>query len=172
MSQSEEKELLDYNKLRISSPKIAKSRLAPLELSNERKKNNVSSPATKNKESDVNKSKSETIKFERQQQHDLALSSELAASTSRSTTSTNDEEKLNQNWKNTIEPVLNQMDICFKEFLVEKFCDQTDLLNGLLEQHQMLSKTCSKRATILKLIFKYLDTDCDRIKIKISRIIF
>ncbi|CAF1030134.1 unnamed protein product, partial [Brachionus calyciflorus] len=33
------------------------------------------------------------------------------------------------------------------------------------------SKTCSKRATILKILFKYLDTDNDRIKLKISRII-
>jgi hypothetical protein len=102
-----------------------------------------------------------------------SLQSQVSSSSASSIVSTlsKEEEKQNINWKNHIEPILNQLEVYFKEYLVDKFCDASDHLNSLLEQYQMFSKTFSKRATILKIIFKYLDTDCDRIKIKISRII-
>jgi hypothetical protein len=35
----------------------------------------------------------------------------------------------------------------------------------------MLGKSSSKRTNILKILFKFLDTDNDQIKIKLSRII-
>ena len=61
--------------------------------------------------------------------------------------------------------------IGFEDNQVDQFCDNCDKLNKLLEQFQMYTKASSKRSIILKQIFKYLDTDCDRIKIRLSKII-
>ena len=54
---------------------------------------------------------------------------------------------------------------------MEQFCEACDRLNKLLDSCQMYSKTCSKRATILKIVFKYLDTDSDMMKLKIAKLI-
>ena len=54
---------------------------------------------------------------------------------------------------------------------MDQFCEASDRLNKLLDSCQMYSKTCPKRATILKIIFKYLDTDSDMMKLKIAKII-
>lgn len=75
------------------------------------------------------------------------------------------------NWTNHIEPLLNVMNTYCKENKEKEFCDACDHLSNLLETHQMLSKSCDKRAIILKTIFKYLDTDSDKMKLKISKII-
>ncbi len=60
---------------------------------------------------------------------------------------------------------------CFKENLVEEFCEACDRLSKLLETHGMLAKSCPRRSGILKIIFKYLDTDNDKIKLKVAKII-
>jgi len=75
------------------------------------------------------------------------------------------------NWKQFIEPMLNHMHACFKEALVEEFCEACDRLGQLLETHGMLAKACTKRSAILKIIFKYLDTENDRMKLKVAKII-
>ena len=59
----------------------------------------------------------------------------------------------------------------FKANAIEQFCEACDRLNKQLETHQMYSKTCTKRALLLKTVFKYLDTDSDKIKIKTSKVI-
>lgn len=75
------------------------------------------------------------------------------------------------NWKSSIEPLLNMMNDYFKANVIEQFCEACDRLNKQLETHQMYSKTCTKRALLLKTVFKYLDTDSDKIKIKTSKVI-
>ncbi len=54
---------------------------------------------------------------------------------------------------------------------MDQFCENCDKLNKLLEQFQMYTKATSKRSIILKQVFRYLDTDCDRVKIRASKII-
>lgn len=74
-------------------------------------------------------------------------------------------------WISQVEPLLNVINTCYKENLVDQFCEACDKLNKALEINGMFSKSCPKRATILKLIFKYLDCENDRMKLKIAKII-
>lgn len=74
-------------------------------------------------------------------------------------------------WKNTLKPHFNDMINLHKEKQNEDFCKACYKLYDLLEAKQMLGKSSSKRTNILKILFKFLDTDNDQIKIKLSRII-
>jgi hypothetical protein len=111
--------------------------------------------------------------------------------TTAATTSTHAEDE--ENWKNHIEPLISLMKMCLKgekliwmnsdlKFIkietppiidnqMDQFCENCDKLNKLLEQFQMYTKATSKRSIILKQVFRYLDTDCDRVKIRASKII-
>lgn len=146
---------------RLNSPNI-KSRLAPLEVSIDKKllqKKDIKPPTNTPMTTNTNNNS-----------FDTASSSNIESSRSVAS-NTQDDKELQSNWENYIQPVLNAMEAYFKESSVDKFCETCDRLNKQLEAFQMLSKTCPKRATILKIIFKYLDTDSDRIKIRVSKII-
>jgi len=54
---------------------------------------------------------------------------------------------------------------------VDQFCEACDRLSKLIETHQMNSNKCSKRALILKTVFRYLDTESEKMKLKISKVI-
>jgi hypothetical protein len=133
--------------LKAGSPKTNKSRLAPLDIQLNEKKANERERASN---SETNRKRNDTNE----------------------TTSANHEDpELLVNWKNQIEPQLNQMDVYFKEAQIDSFCDACDSLNQLLDRYRMYSKSFSKRAIILKIIFKYLDTDSDKMRIKVLKII-
>ena len=59
----------------------------------------------------------------------------------------------------------------FIENLVDKFCEACDRLSNLIETHQMNSNKCVKRALILKTVFRFLDTESENMKLKISKVI-
>jgi hypothetical protein len=147
--------------LHLSSPKTSakSSRLAPLEINNNNNNNNNNEKTVKLK-----------VETTRKSSAPLSTTTTGAAADGSSEVAKKDEDEA-KSWTNFIEPLLNLMDGYFKDNHPDLFCDACDRLNKLLEMHQMFSKTCSKRAVILKIIFKYLDTDSDRIKIRISRII-
>lgn len=153
--------------LGLSSPKTsAKSRLAPLEITSERRK------ATTNGSSTNERNKSAGSASSNDYQDAASTGNDRNANSASSTTSRDrDNPEELESWKNYIEPLLNLMNGYFRESQVDLFCDACDRLNKLLDTHKMFSKTCSKRAVILKIIFKYLDTQSDKMKIKITRII-
>lgn len=81
------------------------------------------------------------------------------------------ESQVEINWRTNIEPLLNLMNSYFKENQVDLFCESCEALNQMLENFQMYSKNCPKRSIVLKLIFKYLDTENDKMKLKVAKII-
>jgi archaellum component FlaC len=135
--------------LKAGSPKTNKSRLAPLDVQLNEKKANE-------------KEKGSSLESGRKRNESM----------SKETNETNQEDpEMLLNWKTQIEPQLNQLDIYFKEAQIDQFCDACDSLNQLLDRNQMYSKSFAKRAVILKIIFKYLDTDSDKMRIKVLKII-
>ncbi len=58
-----------------------------------------------------------------------------------------------------------------EEKTTELFCELCNGLYELLDRRKLLGKTSAKRTTILKMIFKFLDTDSDPMKLKLARII-
>ena len=146
---------------RLNSPNI-KSRLAPLEVSIDKKllqKKDIKPPTNTPMTTNTNNNS-----------FDTASSSNIESSRSIAS-NTQDDKELQSNWENYIQPVLNAMEAYFKESSVDKFCETCDRLNKQLEAFQMLSTSCPILATIVKMIFNYLATSSDRIKIRVSNII-
>lgn len=131
------------------------SRLAPLDTATEK---------------DKTKNSIKVREFEFTEPPCKSRDADSATSTTSLTNSANDSQT-EIKWKSQIEPLLNVINTCHKDNLVDQFCEACDKLNKALEINGMFSKSCPKRATILKLIFKYLDNENDRMKLKIAKII-
>jgi hypothetical protein len=74
-------------------------------------------------------------------------------------------------WRLVLKPHLDQMINFHQDKKTEQlmvFCDEFYVL---LEAKSQLGKNSSYRSTILKTIFKFLDTECDHLKLRIARII-
>ena len=154
-SKTSEREGEESDIIRLTSPISVKSRLAPLEVP--LNKASVKKDTTKtNKNIKATTSSNKIINTD-----GFALQTSVKE----------DEQQLETNWKMHIEPLVNSINLCLEDNKIDQFCENCDKLNKLLEQNQMFSKTCIKRSSILKQIFKYLDTDCDRVKIHVSKII-
>jgi hypothetical protein len=161
-SQSSFDETKSSNHLVVeSSPKISKSRLAPLDIPSDKLKSIKIKEFEFKEQEPSNRSHNSVSKQPQAKKNDSSSSGAAAASS--------DQNEIN--WRSSIEPLLNMMNDYFKVNAVEQFCEACDRLNKQLETHQMYSKTCSKRALLLKTVFKYLDTDSDKIKIKTSKVI-
>jgi armadillo repeat-containing protein 2 len=91
------------------------------------------------------------------------------------TASTKKEEiEADNDWSMYIQPLLDVMNqyIPKRHNSIDQFCDACDNLVKELEQRkQLVSKQWPRRSNFLKIIFKFLDTENDRIRIKIANII-
>jgi hypothetical protein len=132
------------------------SRLAPLEVTNEKEKI---------------KSSIKVREYEFTEPAGKSRDAPGSATSTNSMSATASDSQTETKWKSQIEPLLNAINTCYKDNLVDQFCEACDKLNKALEINGMFSKSCAKRSTILKLIFKYLDSENDRMKLKIAKII-
>jgi hypothetical protein len=152
----------------LTSPKSVKSRLAPLEVPA------LNKPSGKSEKVASKKTNDKPLSSNTQQQNNENQTKTVKKNSNEKTSSkTKNQEDglLESEWKNDIEPVIESMNKSFKSNQFDLFCDLCDKLHKLLEQNQLYSKNSSKRSSILRQVFKYLDTDSDKIKIRVSNII-
>lgn len=74
-------------------------------------------------------------------------------------------------WRLVLKPHLDQMINLHQDKKDEQLMTFCNEFYVLLEAKSQLGKNSSKRSSILKTIFKFLDTECDHLKLKIARII-
>jgi hypothetical protein len=101
----------------------------------------------------------------------ISTAASAMTTTTTTTTMTTKEDQMLLKWQTLVEPNLLKLDRCYKESLYDEFSLVCSKLNKILDVNEMYTKQFSKRSALLTTIFKYLDTDNNKVRVSLAKII-